>query len=388
MTTTTVTIPVPLGGTGITYRSDAGAYGMQSSNGYGYSTYMMPMLAEVIAACQVAATSAASATAAADVNGTSASTRTPAIGSMTFVYVETGKLPAAGQWMSASSRADLDTNYATGQVTAWDAGTRTVTINVTRIGAAPASASDWNLTLEGRPGPAAELRNPVQARASNSTITPADTANLLRCTAAITLAPDSAAALANGHANAIAAEGGDVTITGVGTAPRGAFSLFYSDGTTRRLYNLQPHVGVLHVRDVKTQGTAGGTATATTWTDRALQTVVLNEISGASLATNEITLPAGDYEYHITSTFHATGASRIELRNTADSTSVHGSSLVLPAGTSGQATLMGKMKLTAGKTFKLRYYVATSNGTSDLGSAANVSSVSEVYSDVLIRKVG
>lgn len=45
----TVTIPVVLGGTGITYRSDTGAYGMASSNGYGYAgttNYFMAMLGE------------------------------------------------------------------------------------------------------------------------------------------------------------------------------------------------------------------------------------------------------------------------------------------------------------------------------------------------------
>lgn len=54
MTIYTVTIPVSLGGTNVPYNSGTGAYGMASSNGYGYKTYLIPMLSEVIAACAAA----------------------------------------------------------------------------------------------------------------------------------------------------------------------------------------------------------------------------------------------------------------------------------------------------------------------------------------------
>lgn len=53
----TVTVPVALGGTNTTYRDDNGANGMKSSNGYGYRDYLMPMLSEVIGACQTAVNS-------------------------------------------------------------------------------------------------------------------------------------------------------------------------------------------------------------------------------------------------------------------------------------------------------------------------------------------
>lgn len=56
-----VTIPVSLGGTNVAYNDGTGAYGMASSNGYGYRTYLIPMLSEVIAACGVAVTSASAA---------------------------------------------------------------------------------------------------------------------------------------------------------------------------------------------------------------------------------------------------------------------------------------------------------------------------------------
>lgn len=42
-------------------------------------------------------------------------------------------------------------------------------------------------------------------------------------------------------------------------------------------------------------GTGGGSATTDSWTTRAINTTVMNDIDGASLATNEITLAAGRY---------------------------------------------------------------------------------------------
>lgn len=113
--------------------------------------YVEEQVAIVETASDLAVAAAASATSSAEVNGTSTTTRTPALGSMTWTYVQTNRVPAVGMRMRAVSRAAPTTNYAIGAVTAWD-GTSIVTLNVDGIGAAPASASDWNLILEGEPG--------------------------------------------------------------------------------------------------------------------------------------------------------------------------------------------------------------------------------------------
>ena len=52
---------------------------------------------------------------------------------------------------------------------------------------------------------------------------------------------------------------------------------------------------LLHMRDEKANGTQGGTFTSGSWYTRDLNTVVTNEINGASLSSNQFTLPAGDY---------------------------------------------------------------------------------------------
>lgn len=64
--TTTVQIPVAWGGTNVAYNDGTGAYGMNSNNGYGHVTYLLPMLSEVMAAiAYMLTTSDASADAAA-----------------------------------------------------------------------------------------------------------------------------------------------------------------------------------------------------------------------------------------------------------------------------------------------------------------------------------
>ena len=52
---------------------------------------------------------------------------------------------------------------------------------------------------------------------------------------------------------------------------------------------------LIHVRDEKSANTAGGTFTGAAWRTRDLNTVPTNQISGASVSSNRITLPAGDY---------------------------------------------------------------------------------------------
>jgi hypothetical protein len=52
---------------------------------------------------------------------------------------------------------------------------------------------------------------------------------------------------------------------------------------------------LLHVRDEKSNGTAGGGSTSGSYETRTLNTVMTNEVSGASLTSNQIILPSGTY---------------------------------------------------------------------------------------------
>lgn len=54
----------------------------------------------------------------------------------------------------------------------------------------------------------------------------------------------------------------------------------------------------LHVRDQKASGTAGDTFSSGAYQASVLNTVVANTLTGASLASNQVTLAAGTYRVH------------------------------------------------------------------------------------------
>jgi hypothetical protein len=73
----------------------------------------------------------------------------------------------------------------------------------------------------------------------------------------------------------------------------------------------------MHVQDRKAQGTNGGTSVAGD-NDRDLNAVVVNEISGASLASNEVTLPAGTYYMEASAPIQGRYGRSISIRKSDD----------------------------------------------------------------------
>jgi hypothetical protein len=144
---------------------------------------------------------------------------------------------------------------------------------------------------------------------------------------------------------------------------------------------------LLHVRDEKASGTAGGSSAATTWNVRALNTVMVNEIPGASLASDQITLPAGTYFIDAQAPAGGVAAHQLRLRNVTDSSNILvGASASAFSNTAADAVLGGRFTLAASKVVRLEHYTNTSAATTGLGSAAS-SGVAEVYADVKIWKV-
>ncbi len=150
-------------------------------------------------------------------------------------------------------------------------------------------------------------------------------------------------------------------------------------------------VGTGHWREEQTSGTNGGGSTASTQNTRTLNTEVTNTIPGASLASNQITLPAGTYEIDAHAPAFRTDAHKLRLRNTTDSsTALVGASSHShntnqgPSGT--HAFLKGRFSITAEKVFELQHYTAQTQGTNGLGVATS-SGDTEVYSEVIIRKI-
>ena len=159
------------------------------------------------------------------------------------------------------------------------------------------------------------------------------------------------------------------------------------------LTNLKTVLGIpqlLHVRDEKASGTDGGASATATWNQRDLNTVMTNEISGASLASDQIILPAGTYEITATAPAFLVSRHKLRLRNITDtSTELVGQStyaVVTSSLVSNVAHIFGRFTLAGTKTLELQHYTELEKVANGLG-VSTAASVTEVYADVQIRKV-
>lgn len=163
-----------------------------------------------------------------------------------------------------------------------------------------------------------------------------------------------------------------------------------TDGTNASWSTPAGVIGYLKVSDQKASGTSGGTNVAADITqERTLNTVETNTISGASLASNAVTLPAGTYKVRIRAPA-ANGANNHKafLYNTTDlAYTLVGSSSAAVAGTNIDSNLTGLITIAATKVFKIRHYTTTAAGVGGLGMATTTGQI-EVYTEVEFEKVG
>ena len=171
--------------------------------------------------------------------------------------------------------------------------------------------------------------------------------------------------------------------------------------TTNWLLLSQRGSSVLHVREERASGTNGSAGTAATLGyRRVLNTVKTNTITGASLASNQIVLPAGTYNVSIRAPLQPVDGTvgdtfvimRLFLRNITDSTyALLGDSCAisdLGAMNYSQVNseLVGQFTITATKTFEIWHYVtASSIATWGWNSG---SGQLEVYTEAFFDKVG
>lgn len=142
---------------------------------------------------------------------------------------------------------------------------------------------------------------------------------------------------------------------------------------------------LFHVQDQKTAGTNGGTFTSGSFQTRTLNTSVINTLSGASLASNQITLQAGTYFVDATAPAVAVNKHKMVLFNVTDSTNaLIGQSLYSDqANNANLGTVSGQITITSQKVFELRHRCDTTKLNDGLGVASNYG-VTEIYADVKI----
>jgi hypothetical protein len=153
-------------------------------------------------------------------------------------------------------------------------------------------------------------------------------------------------------------------------------------------YELRPAKKRLHIQHQEPSGIAGGGATSGSPEVRTLNTVMLNEITGASLAANQITLPAGTYFIRASAPAYMVVQHKSRLYDTTGvAVLVHGTAERTATASGGSQTrshIVGSFTLAVASVLEIQTRVGTSYATTGYGVHASYGT--EVYVDVLIEQ--
>ena len=148
---------------------------------------------------------------------------------------------------------------------------------------------------------------------------------------------------------------------------------------------------LLHVRDEKSQNTAGGTFTAGAQRTRDITTVKTNEIVGASLSSNQITLPVGTYWVDGSAPAFYTTTHQAKLYDTTGSAdlilgTVEAEGTGESWGKQTRSFVQGRFTLGVESVIELQHRGTVTKATNGFGIQSNFTT--EIYSVVMIWKVG
>ena len=140
------------------------------------------------------------------------------------------------------------------------------------------------------------------------------------------------------------------------------------------------------VEDQRASGTNAGASTSGSYETRTLNTLVRNNGSIASLASNQVTIPSGTYYAVWSAPSTNSTQHQSKLRNVTDSTDSFGTTQF--AGSGAQTDSPGSVVLTiaASKAFAVQARVFTSSSPAGQGSAASFGNI-EVYARLQLWKV-
>ncbi len=161
----------------------------------------------------------------------------------------------------------------------------------------------------------------------------------------------------------------------------------YSNIMIRKIVDDFP---LMHIRDEKSTGTDGGGSTLDSFNVRTLNIIKgTNEIIGASLVSDTITLPAGGYYIFIWAPMWNIREGKVHFYNKDDATyDVIGANMRASNNlTHGNAAItQGYFEISAVKDFEIRHWIALTVATFGLGVATD-DGETEVYTEVLIKKI-
>lgn len=145
-----------------------------------------------------------------------------------------------------------------------------------------------------------------------------------------------------------------------------------------------------YVREETAEPNDGGTFTSGAWQTRTLNTEVVTEIAGASLSSNQITLPAGTYFIKIVAPAYRTEQTQARLRNITDGvTAVNSIRHLLDNGSFFGLSNVGAELITiaSSKVFELQHRCSSTQATDGFGAHfGNNSGETNVWSEVYIYK--
>ncbi len=164
-------------------------------------------------------------------------------------------------------------------------------------------------------------------------------------------------------------------------------SMLIQKSNTQKSGNANP---ILHIQDQKSNNTNGGTFTAGAWRTRDLGSIVINTIAGASLSSNQITLPIGTYKVNARAPGYQVIGHKIKLRNITDGSDILIGSNCRNTTTDNVQTdsfIKSWFSISGIKTIELQHYCSGTQATTGFGLANNFSVV-EVYAEIFIEKIG
>lgn len=142
----------------------------------------------------------------------------------------------------------------------------------------------------------------------------------------------------------------------------------------------------LHVRNQQASGVgAGDSFTGSATISRVLNTTVANTLTGASLSSNNVTLPPGTYDCAISCPGYNQGTHKASLYDvTAAATVLVGTSEnVLNGGAISTSMVQGRFTIVAAHVFSVRHWASAAGN----GGYPTTSGLAEVYTEALFWKV-
>lgn len=341
-------------------------------------------------ATEAAAAAILAAASAINAPGTSANSATNlalTAGAKAWV-IQTGKLFPPGQSIFLASASD-PTKRMSGILLTHNNVTGACTANMTPDPGAAGSYADWIMGIGGPPASTASM--PRVARTANIALGVGEKGKLIDITSGtFAQTTDAAGTLgAEWFAWLINSGSGAPTWSG-STLVQGALWLLQSDGAAVRGYPVRVPDQVMVVREEQASGASGGTPPSVgTWFTRTLNTVQANGIAGASLTSNQITLPAGTYLVEGSAPACRSGAHQTRVYNVTGAVTLLVGTPEIISTTEYQQTrsfFRGQIALAAASAIRVEHHMAAAPGHG-LGYPYSTGQA-VVFTDVTIRRIG